>query len=141
VIFIGIAAVCVGAGALWVKMPPLGYDWAPQAIIDWQRIRTAEALVRREIRNPDSAEFQNMRISDKTFFGIRKQGLDADEENFFAICGEVKSRSAPGGSKAVKKVVVHFDIRGGRGHAVIEPDESDMAAMAPYFEDAMRPCR
>ena len=138
VVLVGIASACIGAGILWVKMPPLGYDWAPQVITDWQRMRTAKALVRRELSDPGSAEFQSVRISDKTLFGIKKKGDDADEENFFAVCGEVKDRNAQGGSTGFKQFAVHFDKAGGRGRAFIEPEESEMAAL---FESAMEPCR
>jgi hypothetical protein len=119
-------------------MPPLGYDWAPQAITDWQRMRTAKALVRRELSDPASTVFQSVRISDKTLFGIKKKGGDADEENFFAVCGEVKDRTAQGSSTEFKQFAVHFDKAGGRGRAIIEPEETAMNAL---FEDAMAPCR
>jgi len=138
VILVGIVSVGIGLGILWVKMPPLGYDWAPQVITDWQRMRTAKALVRREFSDPGSAEFQSVRISDKTLFGIEKKGVDADEENFFAVCGEVKDRNVQGGSTGFKKFAVHFDKAGGRGRAFVEPEEPEMAAL---FESAMEPCR
>lgn len=138
VVLAGIASICVGVGILWLKMPPLGYDWAPQAITDWQRMRTAKALVRREFSDPRSAEFQGVRISEKTLFGINKKGVDADEANFFAVCGEVKDRKAQGGSTGFKRFAVHFDKAGGRGRAFIEPEESEMAAL---FASAMEPCR
>ena len=137
----GIASVAIGAGALWVNMPPLGYDWAPPAITDWQRIRTAKALVRREFSDPDSVEFQNMRISDKTLFGIKKKGFDADEANFFAVCGEAKDRKSSAGLEEFRQVVIHFDKPGGRGRAFIEPEASEMPGMAELFDSAMRPCR
>ena len=138
VVLVGIASACIGAGILWVKMPPLGYDWAPQAITDWQSMRTAKALVRRELSDPGSADFQNVRISNKTFFGSKKKGVDADEENFFAVCGEVKDLNAQGGSTGFKQFAVHFDKAGGRGRAFVEPEETAMAAL---FESAMEPCR
>ena len=138
VILVGIVSDGIGSGILWVRMPPLGYDWAPQVITDWQRMRTAKALVRRELSDPGSAEFQSIRISDKTLFGIKKTGVDADEENFFAVCGEVKDRNAQGGSTGFRQFAVHFDKAGGRGRAFVEPEETEMAAL---FESAMEPCR
>jgi len=138
VILVGIVSVGIGLGILWVKMPPLGYDWAPQVITDWQSMRTAKALVRRELSDPGSAEFQSVRISDKTLFGIKKKGFDADEKNFFAVCGEVKDRTAQESARGFKKFAVHFDKAGGRGRAFIEPEE---AALAALFESAMNPCR
>ncbi len=98
----------MGSGILWVKMPPLGYDWAPQVITDWQRMRTAKALVRRELSDPGSAEFQSVRISGKSLFGIKKKGFDADESNFFAVCGEVKDKNAQEDARGIQAIRCPF---------------------------------
>ena len=120
------------------EMPPLGYDWAPQVITDWQRMRTAKALVRRELSDPGSAEFQSVRISDKTLFGIKKKGTTRTRTTSSPFAVKSKSGTLQGGSTEFKRFAVHFDKAGGRGRAIIEPKETEMAAL---FENAMEPCR
>ena len=78
-----------------------------------------------------------MRISDKTLLGLKKMGREEDDD-FFAVCGEVREGTAPGGREGFRKLAVHFDKAGGRGRAFIEPEESEMAAL---FESSMEPCR